>query len=54
MVRLGPATSSKAVTARSTSAPVWQRTNLGSPKNRYDWQRWTATIKLPNEGYYDN
>ena len=31
----------------------WQKANLAQPKNRYDWQRWTATIKLPSDGYYE-
>ena len=31
----------------------WQRANLSQPKNRYDWQRWTAALKLPSEGYYE-
>jgi len=32
---------------------TWQAANLGRPKNRYDWQRWTATLKLPSDGYYE-
>jgi sulfite oxidase len=31
----------------------WQRAKLSEPKNRYDWQRWTATLKLPSDGYYE-
>jgi sulfite oxidase len=31
----------------------WQRTTLGPPKNRYDWQRWTAQLKLPSDGYFE-
>jgi DMSO/TMAO reductase YedYZ molybdopterin-dependent catalytic subunit len=31
----------------------WQRADLSQAKNRYDWQRWTATLKLPSEGYYE-
>ena len=27
--------------------------NLAKPKNKYDWQRWTATVKLPSDGYYE-
>ncbi len=23
------------------------------PKNKYDWQRWTATVKLPSDGYFE-
>ncbi|MGH6771733.1 MAG: molybdopterin-dependent oxidoreductase [Xanthobacteraceae bacterium] len=32
---------------------TWRRANLGKPKNRYDWQRWTANIKLPSDGYFE-
>lgn len=32
---------------------TWQPARLQQPKNPYDWQRWTATIKLPSEGYYE-
>ncbi len=32
---------------------TWQRADLGKPKNKYDWQRWTAAISLPNDGYYE-
>ncbi len=32
---------------------TWQPTQLSAPKNPYDWQRWTATVKLPSEGYYE-
>jgi sulfite oxidase len=31
----------------------WQPAKLDSPKNPYDWQRWTATVRLPSEGYYE-
>jgi DMSO/TMAO reductase YedYZ molybdopterin-dependent catalytic subunit len=32
---------------------TWQPAQLQSPNNPYDWQRWTATVKLPSEGYYE-
>jgi sulfite oxidase len=32
---------------------TWKQANLSKPKNRYDWQRWTATLKLPSDGYYE-
>jgi len=32
---------------------TWQRAELGGPRNRYDWQRWTAAIDLPSAGYYE-
>ena len=31
----------------------WQKVKLDKPKNKYDWQRWTATVKLPSDGYYE-
>ena len=32
---------------------TWSRAKLEKPKNKYDWQRWTATVKLPSDGYYE-
>jgi sulfite oxidase len=32
---------------------TWHKTTLGKPKNKYDWQRWTASVKLPSDGYYE-
>lgn len=32
---------------------TWRRAKLDKPKNKYDWQRWTATVKLPTDGYYE-
>jgi sulfite oxidase len=32
---------------------TWQEALLQQPKNPYDWQRWTATVRLPSEGYYE-
>jgi hypothetical protein len=32
---------------------TWQKANVAKPKNKYDWQRWTATLKLPSDGYYE-
>jgi sulfite oxidase len=31
----------------------WQPARLERPRNRYDWQRWTAAVKLPFDGYYE-
>jgi len=31
----------------------WQRVTLGQPKNKFDWQRWTANVKVPSDGYYE-
>ena len=32
---------------------TWQPTRLAAAKNRFDWRRWTATVKLPSDGYYE-
>ena len=32
---------------------TWQRVNLEKPKNKFDWQRWTWTLKLPSDGYFE-
>ncbi|MBV9953931.1 MAG: sulfite oxidase [Pseudolabrys sp.] len=32
---------------------TWQKATLEKTKNKYDWQRWTATVKLPSDGYYE-
>ena len=32
---------------------TWQRAAIEKPENKYDWQRWTATVDLPSDGYYE-
>lgn len=32
---------------------TWSKAQLQPAKNRFDWQRWTATLKLPTDGYYE-
>ena len=32
---------------------TWQAAELEKAKNKYDWQRWTASVKLPRDGYYE-
>jgi sulfite oxidase len=32
---------------------TWTATTLAEPRNRYDWRRWTATLELPSDGYYE-
>jgi DMSO/TMAO reductase YedYZ molybdopterin-dependent catalytic subunit len=43
----------KAVDVSTNFGASWQKAQLSQPKNRYDWQRWTAAIKLPGDGYYE-
>jgi DMSO/TMAO reductase YedYZ molybdopterin-dependent catalytic subunit len=32
---------------------TWRPVQLREARNRYDWRRWTATVRLPSEGYYE-
>jgi sulfite oxidase len=32
---------------------TWVRANLNPPKNKFDWQRWTLSVKVPSDGYYE-
>jgi sulfite oxidase len=32
---------------------TWTRANVGKPRNRWDWQRWNAAVKLPSDGYFE-
>jgi sulfite oxidase len=46
------------LTVRSVDVSVdygasWQPAALAPQKNPYDWQRWTATVRVPSEGYYE-
>lgn len=31
----------------------WQQTAMIAATNRYDWSRWTYTVKLPSDGYFE-
>jgi len=31
----------------------WTRAKVANPKNKYDWQRWTASVNLPSDGYFE-
>lgn len=31
----------------------WKPAKIAAPRNRFDWQRWTASAKLPSDGYYE-
>jgi sulfite oxidase len=32
---------------------TWMPAQTTAPKNRYDWRRWTANLKLPSDGYFE-
>jgi DMSO/TMAO reductase YedYZ molybdopterin-dependent catalytic subunit len=43
----------KQVDVSTDFGATWRRAELGKPRNKYDWQRWTAAVKLPSDGYYE-
>ena len=43
----------KSVAISTDFGATWQPAKVGRPRNKYDWQRWTATVKLPADGYYE-
>ncbi|MEJ0074330.1 MAG: sulfite oxidase [Alphaproteobacteria bacterium] len=43
----------KQVDISTDSGATWQSVTLAPPKNKYDWQRWTHTLKLPSDGYFE-
>jgi hypothetical protein len=32
---------------------TWSKADLGAPANRFAWQRFQSTVKLPSAGYYE-
>jgi sulfite oxidase len=32
---------------------TWKPASLAAVRNRYDWRRWTASVRLPSDGYYE-
>jgi sulfite oxidase len=32
---------------------TWSETTLAPVRNRYDWNRWTAAVTLPSDGYFE-
>jgi sulfite oxidase len=32
---------------------TWLPAYLSAPRNRFDWRRWTAALRLPGDGYYE-
>jgi len=32
---------------------TWQQAKLGMTGNKYDWVRWTHSVRLPSDGYYE-
>jgi sulfite oxidase len=32
---------------------TWKPAKLAEARNRYDWRRWVASVRLPSDGYYE-
>jgi DMSO/TMAO reductase YedYZ molybdopterin-dependent catalytic subunit len=32
---------------------TWQATTIAAPRNPFDWTRWTHTLALPSDGYFE-
>jgi hypothetical protein len=43
----------RAVHVSTDYGATWRPASLSKPTNRYDWTRWSATVQLPSEGYYE-
>ena len=35
------------------AGPRWQAMTLAKPRNRFDWVRWTGSVALPSQGYFE-
>ena len=50
----GPAISRcRRVDVSTDAGQTWTQATLAPTRNRYDWNRWTATVRLPSDGYYE-
>jgi DMSO/TMAO reductase YedYZ molybdopterin-dependent catalytic subunit len=43
----------RAVHVSTDFGATWSPAKLAPARNRFDWRRWTATVKLPQDGYYE-
>lgn len=43
----------RAVALSTDFGATWQNARVEKAKNKYAWQRWTATLKMPTDGYYE-
>ncbi|WP_375459016.1 sulfite oxidase [uncultured Enterovirga sp.] len=41
------------VEVSTDAGSTWSPATLAAPKNRYDWHRWTASVSVPSDGYYE-
>jgi DMSO/TMAO reductase YedYZ molybdopterin-dependent catalytic subunit len=43
----------KQVDVSTDFGATWQGMQLEQPKNKYDWQRFAGSVKVPSDGYYE-
>src|SRR4051812_29114480 len=43
----------KQVDVSTDFGATWMKMTLAKPKNKFDWQRWSGTVKLPSDGYFE-
>jgi DMSO/TMAO reductase YedYZ molybdopterin-dependent catalytic subunit len=43
----------RAVEVSTDYGRSWSHAQLGQPRNKYDWQRWTHSAVLPRPGFYE-
>ncbi len=43
----------RAVHVSTDYGASWQAAQMARPTNKYDWTRWTATVRLPSDGYFE-
>jgi DMSO/TMAO reductase YedYZ molybdopterin-dependent catalytic subunit len=41
------------VDVSTDAGQTWTQVDLQPARNRYDWNRWTGTVKLPSDGYFE-
>jgi sulfite oxidase len=43
----------KQVEVSADFGQTWTQAKVSPPKNKFDWQRWTAEVKVLSDGYYE-
>jgi sulfite oxidase len=49
----GSATGVARVDVSADAGQTWQATTMAPPRNPFDWTRWTHTLALPSDGYFE-
>ncbi len=49
----GSATGVARVDVSADAGQTWQAVAMAAPRNPFDWTRWTHTLNLPSDGYFE-